>query len=261
MKKNILALLLASAALISCGQAEGPSSSDSAQPDSSSLVPETIYWSEGMDALLKETIGEEGLKALPVFEADAYSGNNNVDSSSLIPYTTIYCKKNEVSGNEAKTYAVVLTASGFSSQSTSTGYIRYKEITDTAALVVSFVQGDSKNGYALGVSIYLSYFRYTSWPETLIEHYTGLTELPHLEGTYYYIQYNSDGSLYINIEGLSSSCITEYTSLLESKGYTISYYYYSVVVYSAIDANNTHTISYYYDTDSSMMALSVSLNS
>ncbi len=257
--KIYASLMLVAGMLFSCDAKD--SSSSVPQEDSSSVTPQTeIHWNEEVDSLLRETITEDGLKLLPVFESDSYNARNSKDSSSLIEYTTIYCLSDNVTGSEARLYGVLLTASGFTSQDSDGAYLRYKELDDTRYLIVTFVQGNAASGYSLALNIYLSNYRYTSWPEALIKHYTGLSNIPHLEGTYYYIQYNSDGSLYINIEGLPSSCITEYTSLLESNGYQITYYTYSVVVYSAISSDNSHTISYYYDADTSMMALSVSAN-
>ncbi len=257
--------MLVAGMLVSCDAKDSSSSvpEDGSSSSSSSSSPSSqakIYWSEEIDSLLNETITEDGLKLLPVFESDSYKGNNTKDSSSSIEYTTIYCLSDNVSGNEARLYGVVLTASGFFSQDSGSSYLRYKELDDTRYLIVTFAQGNASSGYSLALNLYLSNYRYSSWPEAVIKHYTGLSSIPHLEGTYYYIQYNDDGSLYINIEGLPSSCIKEYTSLLENGGYQITYYTSSVVVYSAVSPDNSYTISYYYDADTSMMALRVSNN-
>ena len=258
--KIYASLMLIAGMLFSC-DAKDNSSSVPPEDSSSSVIPQTkIYWSEEVDYLLTQTITQEGLELLPAFESSSYKAKNTKDSSSLIEYTTIYCLSDNVSGNEARLYGVVLTASGFISQDSGSNYLRYKELDDTHYLIVTFAQGSAKSGYSLALNVYLSNYRYSSWPEELIKQYTGLSNVPHVEGTYYYIQYNSDGSLYINIEGLTSSCITEYTSLLENSGYTITYYTYSVVVYTATSSDNSHNISYYYDADTSMMALSISKN-
>ena len=257
--KTCALLMLIAGMLFSCDAKDG-SSSVPVGGDSSSTPQTKIYWSEEVDSLLAETITEDGLKLLPAFESGSYKANNAKDSSSSIEYTTIYCLSDNISGNEARLYGVVLTASGFFSQDSGSSYLRYKELDDTRYLIVTFAQGKAGSGYSLALNVYLSNYCYSSWPETLIKQYTGLSNIPHLEGTYYYIQYNDDGSLYINIEGLSSSCIKEYTSLLENSGYEITYYTSSVVVYSATSPDNSHTISYYYDADTSMMALRVAEN-
>lgn len=254
-------MLIAAGLLFSCNV--DSSETPSAPPDDTSSTPpqKKIYWSEEVDTLLIETIGEEGLKMLPIFESDSYKARNSTDKSSLTNYTTIYCNSSEVSGSEARLYGVVLTASGFSSQDSGSNYLRYKELNDTQNLIVTFVQGTSASGYSLAMNVYVSNYRYTYWPEEVINHYTGLSNIPHLDGTYHYIQYNNDGSLYINIEGLASSCINEYTSLLEDNGYETTYYYtYSVVVYSAVSSDNSHNISYYYDADTSVLAMSITKN-
>ncbi len=263
--KTYVSILLLAGMLFSCDKGNDSSSSPIQPSDgsssSSSIVIKTVYWNETVDELLIETIGEKGLETLPVFTADHYSGRNSVDSSSGTNFTSLYCYKENTDGSEAKAYAAGLTAMGFMSQSSNVGYIRYKEISDTAYLVVAFVQGDGKDNYALGISAYLSNYRYSSWPEEQIKRYMGLSNIPHPEGSYYYFQSNNDGSAYINIEGLPSSCITDYIQLLEGSGYLVDYYVYSVVIYQAVDQGNTHTISFYYDSDTGMMALRIIKNS
>lgn len=257
---NKPALILACLSLLtSCSNSAGSQTEPpSSEPSSSqSSAVSTYLFDKETDALLVESIGEEGMKSLPApFEGASYNGENRIDSSSGITYTSIKVYLPSPSQKEAELYAKALLTYSFAKSETASGYSLSKIATDTEYLVVDLIQYSGENGLAMGMNVYLSPYRYAAWPEEKITAFLGW-EIPYPEGDYYYLSSSSSEDLLIQVEGgVSASSADDYASALKEEGYEVtSYLSYGITVYAATPKQGGFTISFAYDEETSCLLI------
>lgn len=258
MNKPVLVLACLSL-LASCSNPAGNQTEPISNPSSSSQsqVEESYLFDKQIDALLLESIGEQGMKSLLApFEGASYTGENKVDSSSGITYTSIKVYLPSPSLKEAELYAKALVTYSFVKSETSSGYSLSKIATDTEYLVISLRQYNGENGLAMGMNVYLSPYRYSEWPEEKITSFLGW-EIPYPEGDYYYLSSSSSEDLLIQIEGgVNASTAEDYASTLKEEGYEVtSYLSYGITVYAATPKQGGFSISFAYDEETSRLLI------
>ena len=240
-----LSLLL----LASCASSGGDA------PETSQSLVQKTYWSQEVDKALRATIGE-AISILPVYECSSYQVSNACDDATGIPYSTVYCYQESVTGKEASLYATALVAQGFARQSSS---LLLKVSSDTEYLVLGLAQGDGKDGLALAFTAYLSSYRYAEWPSDEVNEYLG-SDIPHADGDYYYVTASDTGSLQIQVEGVSETCASDYSSLLIEYDYLVTPYDRGTyTLYYAVSEEKDHAIAFAYDEDSKTLLIQISL--